>query len=68
VQVQRGSESLISSSGASLLVEAARASGLDRALSQRLAPCRPARAVRDPGNVVLDLACAVALVVTVWPM
>jgi hypothetical protein len=61
VQVQRGGESLTSSSGASLLVETARATGLDRGLSQRLARWRPARAVHDPGKVVLDLAAAIAL-------
>ena len=61
VQVRCGSESLISSSGASLLVEAARATGLARGLSQQLAPWRAARAVHDPGKVVLDLATAIAL-------
>ncbi|MQA17714.1 MAG: IS1380 family transposase, partial [Pseudonocardiaceae bacterium] len=61
VQVQCGSESLISSSGASLLVDAARATGLDRGLSQQLAPWRSARATHDPAKVVLDLAVAIAL-------
>jgi hypothetical protein len=61
VQVQCGSESLISSSGASLLVETARVSGLARELSQQLSPWRSARAVHDPGKVVLDLVMAIAL-------
>ncbi|WP_301033761.1 IS1380 family transposase [Nocardioides sp.] len=54
-------ESLISSSGALLLGEAARVAGLGRLLSSALAPWRPARAVHDPGKVLLDLASAVAL-------
>jgi hypothetical protein len=54
-------ESLISSSGALLLREAVRVSGLDRALSRKLAPWRSARATHDPGKVLIDLATAVAL-------
>ena len=54
-------ESLISSSGAVLLKEAARVAGLDRALWQALSPWRPARASHDPGKVLLDVATAVAL-------
>jgi hypothetical protein len=52
---------LVSSSGASLLVEAARASGLDRGLSGALRPWRRRRAEHDPGKIVLDLAVAIAL-------
>jgi hypothetical protein len=54
-------ESLISSSGAVLLREVGRVSGLDRALSMALAPWRSARAVHDPGKMLIDLATAVAL-------
>jgi hypothetical protein len=61
VRVVAGSESLVSSAGASLLVETARASGLARGLSQALAPWRAARASHDPGKVVLDLAVGIAL-------
>lgn len=61
VRVVAGSESLISSAGASLLVETARASGLDSALSTALRPWRADRARHDPGKVVLDLAVAIAL-------
>lgn len=59
--VVAGSESLLSSAGGSLLVDTARLLGLDRALSIELGRWRPARAVHDPGKVVLDLAVAVAL-------
>jgi hypothetical protein len=52
---------LVSSSGASLLVEAARAAGLDRGLSAALRPWRRPRAEHDPGKIVLDLAVAIAL-------
>lgn len=54
-------ESLISSSGALLLKEAIRVAGLDRALSAALAPWRADRAVHDPGEVLVDVAAAVAL-------
>jgi hypothetical protein len=54
-------ESLISSSGALLLQETSRASGLGRGLSRALAPWRPVRASHDPGKVLLDVALAVAL-------
>ena len=54
-------ESLISSSGGLLLREAIGLAGLDRGLSQALAPWRAARARHDPGKVLLDLVTAVAL-------
>jgi hypothetical protein len=54
-------ESLISSSGALLMRETIRLSGLDRQLSTALSPWRSARAVHDPGKVLLDVATAVAL-------
>lgn len=54
-------ESLISSAGASLLLETARLAGLDTALRQALTPWRGNGAVHDPGKIVLDLAMAVAL-------
>jgi Transposase DDE domain group 1 len=54
-------ESLISSSGGVLLREATRVARLDRELSEALAPWRAARAVHDPGKVLLDVATAVAL-------
>lgn len=54
-------ESLISSSGALLVREVARVAGLGRGLSVALAPWCAARAVHDPGKVLLDVAMAVAL-------
>jgi hypothetical protein len=54
-------ESLISSSGALLLKETSRATGLGRGLSEALSPWRSARASHDPGKVLLDVATAVAL-------
>ena len=61
VGVGTGSESLISSSGAVLLLRAAAVSGLGVALSDRLSWWRREGAVHDPGKIVLDLALAVAL-------
>lgn len=54
-------ESLVSSSGALLLTETSRVSGLGRGLSGVLSRWRPARANHDPGKVLLDVAVAVAL-------
>ena len=54
-------ESLVSSSGALLMRESIRLAGLDRGLSRALVPWRSARAVHDPGKVLLDVATAVAL-------
>ncbi|MGO4759614.1 transposase, partial [Streptomyces sp. 2MCAF27] len=51
----------VSQSGAVLLVETARKAGLDAAISAALAPWRKARAVHDPGKILLDVALAVAL-------
>jgi Transposase DDE domain group 1 len=54
-------ESLVSSSGGLLVRRTARSTGLARGLSAALMPWRPARAVHDPGKVLLDVATAVAL-------
>lgn len=54
-------ESLLSCAGASLLVDTARFSGLNHALSQELAPWRSPWAIHDPGKIILDLATAVGL-------
>ena len=54
-------ESLISSSGALLLKETSRVTGLEHGLSRALSPWRSARASHDPGKVLLDVALAVAL-------
>jgi hypothetical protein len=52
---------VVSQGGGVALVEAARASGLDRALSVALAPWRKPLAVHDPGKVLCDLAMTLAL-------
>ncbi|WP_405016040.1 IS1380 family transposase [Kitasatospora sp. NBC_00070] len=61
VRVEGGGRGVVSQSGAVLLVETARKTGLDAAISTALAPWRKARAVHDPGKVLLDVALAVAL-------
>lgn len=61
VRVESGSESLISSTGASLLLQTAQVSGLTRGLSQQLRSWRLARSVHDPGKTLLDLAVTIAL-------
>ena len=60
-RVEAGRESLISSTGASLLAQTAQVSGLAQGLSRQLAPWRAGRSVHDPGKTVLDLALAIAL-------
>ena len=59
--VGRGHESLVSSSGAVLLREAVRLSGLDAVLSDALAPWRSDRALHDPAKVLVDEAMVLAL-------
>ncbi len=56
-----GTEPLASSAGGALLVQTARATGLDRGLSRALGPWCPLTAVHEPGKVVLDLAGTLAL-------
>lgn len=56
VRVEGGGGGVVSQAGAVLLVETVRKSGLDAAISQALAPWRKARAVHDPGKVLLDVA------------
>ena len=52
---------MVSQAGSVLLVETARKTGLDRALSAALAPWRKPRAVHEPGKILLDLALTVAM-------
>jgi hypothetical protein len=52
---------LVSQAGAVLFWETLRVTGLDRGLSAALQPWRVPRAVHDPGNIVADLAAALAL-------
>jgi hypothetical protein len=61
VVLDPGRESLVSSAGGVLLGQVVRVSGLQRMLSAGLAPWRSARAVHDPGKVLLDVATALAL-------
>lgn len=60
VRIAAGGESLISTSGASLLLQTAAVSGLAKALSRGLGPWRRPGAVHDPGKMVMDLAVAIA--------
>ncbi|KLO28420.1 transposase [Mycobacterium haemophilum] len=54
-------ESLISSSGAALLLKSAQFNGLSKELSRVLSPWRLVRSVHNPGTTVLDLAVTIAL-------
>jgi Transposase DDE domain group 1 len=58
----------VSQAGGVALVETVRAAGLDRALSMALARWRKPTARHDPGKVITDLAIALALGATAWPM
>ena len=61
VRIESGRESLISSGGAAMLVQAAAVSGLAGELSRALSPWRMARSLHDPGKTALDLVVAIAL-------
>jgi hypothetical protein len=61
VSVESGSESLISSGGAALLLKTAQVSGLAEELSGALRPWRAPRSIHDPGKALLDLAVTIAL-------
>jgi hypothetical protein len=61
VRVQDSGRQVVSQAGTVLLVETARKTGLDQAISRALAPWRKPRAVHDPGKILLDVALAVAL-------
>ncbi|KNE80134.1 IS1380 family transposase [Streptomyces xinghaiensis] len=61
VRIEGGGRAVVSQAGSVLLVETVRRAGLDTAISAALAPWRKARAVHDPGKILLDVALAVAL-------
>ncbi len=61
VHVDTAPVSAVGQAGGVLLTETVRASGLDRALSEALAPWRKPFAVHDPGKIITDLAVALAL-------
>ncbi|WP_306190949.1 IS1380 family transposase [Streptomyces sp. MK5] len=60
VRVQGDGRQVVSQAGAVLLVETVRKAGLDQAISAALSPWRKARAVHDPGKILLDVALALA--------
>ncbi|MFC9624129.1 transposase, partial [Streptomyces sp. NPDC056930] len=61
VRIESGGSGVVSQAGGVLLVETARKTGLDSAISAALTPWRRPRAVHDPGKILLDVAFAVAL-------
>ena len=61
VHVQVDGGSLVSSTGGALLIETARATGLDRGLRRAGRRWKARRARHEPGKVLLDLASAIAL-------
>ncbi|PZT72088.1 MULTISPECIES: IS1380 family transposase [unclassified Streptomyces] len=61
IRIEGGGRAVVSQAGGVLLVETVRKAGLDTAISAALAPWRKARAVHDPGKILLDVALAVAL-------
>lgn len=61
VRIEGGGRAVVSQAGGVLLVETVRKAGLDTAISAALTPWRKARAVHDPGKILLDVALAVAL-------
>ncbi|MBA3907658.1 MAG: transposase, partial [Pseudonocardiales bacterium] len=61
VRTDTAGTAVVSQGGAVGLVETVRVAGLDRALSQALAPWRRPNAVHDPGKIVTDLALALAV-------
>jgi hypothetical protein len=61
VHVDTAEVPAVGQAGGVLLTEVVRASGMDRAMSQALAPWRKPLAVHDPAKVVLDLAVTLAL-------
>ncbi len=61
VRIEGGGRAVVSQAGGVLLVETVRKAGLDTAISAALTPWRKARAMHDPGKILLDVALAVAL-------
>ncbi len=61
VRVDAAGSGVVSHAGGVALVETVRVSGLDRGLSQALAPWRKPTARHDPAKVVLDVALSLAL-------
>ncbi len=61
VRTDMAGTAMVSQGGAVGLVETVRVVGLDRALSEALAPWRKPQARHDPGKIVIDLAIALAV-------
>jgi len=61
VRADAAGSAIVSQAGAAALVEAVRASGLDRGLSQALGRWRKRLARHDPGKILTDLALALAV-------
>jgi len=61
VNIDAAGSGVVSQAGAVVLLETARVPGLDRELSTAMDPWRRRGARHDPGEVVLDLAVALAV-------
>lgn len=61
VRTDTAGSAIASQAGAVGLIEAVRVAGLDRALSQALAPWRKPNARHDPGKILVDLALSLAV-------
>jgi hypothetical protein len=61
VRTDAAGSGVVSQAGAVLLIDTARAVGLDRALSRTLQPWRRPTAVHDPAKILCDLAVSLAL-------
>ena len=61
IAVSADGSGIVSQTGALLLTEVVRITGLSAGLSAGLGWWRPSRAVHDPGKMVTDLAVALAL-------
>jgi hypothetical protein len=61
VRTDTAGPAIVSQAGAVGLVETVQVAGLDRALSQALAPWRRPHARHDPGKILLDLALSLAV-------
>ena len=68
VIVSAGGSGMVSQAGALLLTQVLQVTGLRRRLSEGLEGWRAARAIHDPGKIIADLAVALALGGTAWPM
>ena len=68
ITVSADGTGLVSQAGVLLLAETLRVTGIGDGLSGGLARWRAPRAVHDPGKILTDLAMALELGGTAWPM